>query len=116
MQVIRSYGPLLCPMLFTYTTILPTYPVVYLQRNFLQGPIPPIVTYIIITHEDALYMSWNQYFMMVTSFVSGCQGILDLNTWEPPLYMSEQWAWSGTYKLETSALNFIWFLMNILML
>ena len=51
-----------------------------------------------------------------TIFLSGCQGIGELNIWDPPLYMPVQWAWSGTYRLEISALSFIWCLVTILIL
>ena len=114
--VIRAPVPWLWTMLFTYTTIIPTSPVVYPQRKFWQGPSPPIMTYRMLIHWDDLHMSWNKYFRMLKNGLSGCQGLVEINIWEPPLYMSEQWDWSGTYKLETSALSFIWFWVTILRL
>ena len=116
MTVIISSGPYLWPMLSTYTVILTTYPVVCLQRNFGQVTSPLIVPYIILINGDALHMIWNQYFRMGTRCLSGWKGIGELNIFEPLLYMTAHWAWSGTDKLATSALNFIWYLMTTLRL
>ena len=116
MPVRRASGPCLWPIVFTYKTILPTYPVVCIHRNFGQGPSPLMFPYIILTHWDALNMSWNQDWIIVTSCLSEYQGLGYLNIWEPLLFMPEKWAWSGTHKLKTSALNFILYLMTILRL
>ena len=107
-QVRRASMPWLWPMILTYTTILPTYPVVCLQRNFEQGTSPLIVPYKMLVHRDSLHVSWNQDSRMGTICLSGFQGQEDINIWDPLLCMSAQWAWSGLYKLATSALNFIW--------
>ena len=50
-------------------------------------------------HGDALHMSWNQDCMIITSCLRGCQGLGELNIWEPPLYIPEQWDASETYRL-----------------
>ena len=116
MTVIRASIPWLCPILFTYTTIITTYPVVCLQIKFGKGPSPLIVSYIILVHGDTLHISWNQYCRMGITYLSGFQGLGDLNIWVPLLCMPSQWAWTGNYKLETSTLNFICSLMTILRL
>ena len=116
MPLRRASGPWLRTIIFTYTTILLTSLVVFIQRKFVQGPSPLIVTYIMIIHGDALHMSWNQYCRIGTSYLSVCQGLGELNIWEPLLYMPAQLAWSVTYKLTTSPLNSIWCLMIILIL
>ena len=72
--------------------------------------------YIIITHGDALHISWNQNFRMENICLSVCQGIGELNIWEILLCIPAQWACPGTYKMATSDLNLIWFLMTILRL
>ena len=113
MTVRRSYGPFICPMPFTCTTILPTYPVVFLLSNFGQVPSPPIVPYIMIIHWYALHMSWNQDFSMLKSFLSGFQGLVELNIWEPPLCVPSRWSWLVTYIMATSALSLLWCLMTI---
>ena len=56
MTVRRAAVPWLWPMLFAYTTILPTYTVICLQRKFGQGPCTLIVAYRMITRGDALNM------------------------------------------------------------
>ena len=112
----RVSGPWLFPMLLTYTIIFPTSPMLNLQKNFWQLPIPPIFLSIILAHGDALYVSWNQYCRMVTNFLSGCQSLVYIGIGVSPLYMPAQWAWSVIYILATSALNYIWYLMTILRL
>ena len=77
--VIRAYGTWLWPILFTYTTILPIYPVVCLQRNFVQSQILLVVPYRIIIYGYALNMSCNKYCRMVTSFLSGFQSLVQID-------------------------------------
>ena len=88
----------------------------FLQRNFVQGKILPIVTYKILAHGDSMHMSWNQDFRIRTSCLRVWNVLRDLNIWDPSLYITSHCAWSGTYRLETSALSFIWYLMTILIL
>ena len=111
MPVRISSCPWFWPILFTYTTILPTYPVVCLQMKFGQVPSPYIVPYIMIIHWDVLYKSLNQYCRMVKSCLSVFQGVREINILEPPLYIPTRWAWSVTYILATSDLSFIWCMM-----
>ena len=116
MPVRRASGPWILTILCTYTTLIPTSPVVCVQRKFGQGPSPLIVPYIMLIHRDALHMSWNQDFRMVKSCQSGCQGLGEIIIWEPLLCITAQWDWSGTYKLATSDLIFIFYLVTILRL
>ena len=110
----RSSVTCICPILFTYKTILLTSLVLCLQRKFEQGPSALTVTHRTLIHWDTLYMSCNQDSRMITSSLSGCQGIGELNIWEPLICITSQWAYSVTYKLATSALGLIWYLMTSL--
>ena len=112
----RASGPWLWPMMFTYTAILPTYLVVCLQRKFRQGQSPLIVPYRIVIHGNALNMPCNQGCMMGTSCLIGFHGLGELIIWDLLNCIPSQWYWSGSYKLATSSLNFIWCLMTILRL
>ena len=50
------------------------------------------------------------------NFQSGCQGLGEINIWEPLLCITAQLDWSGTHKLATLALIFIRYLVTILRL
>ena len=114
MPVWISSVPWLCPMSFTYTTILPTYLVVFIQSNFVKVPIRNIIPYRMIIHGFALHMSCNQDCRMGTSWLSGCQGLGEINTLETLLYIPAHYDLSVTYRLVTSSLSFICCLMTIL--
>ena len=77
--------PWLWSILFAYKTTLLTYPVVYIYRNYLQSPSPPVLLCRILIHGVSFHIPCNQYCKMGTSFPSGFQDIGELNIGEPPL-------------------------------